>query len=312
MSSDTGARRGSPPPPTLPDEMPVLPRHVAMLLTLALIWSSAFFVNKIGVATLPPLALTGLRLTVGALVLGAAALLSGGFPRDRRVWAYAFWLALFGNSLPFFLVSWGVSGIPSGLAAILMAVMPLTTMVLSHFFTQGDRMHLRKVVGIAFGFAGVVVLVGPAALAGLGGAVAHELAAAGGATCYAVNVIVARNMPAAPLRQRAGATAVCAFLQIAPVVLWLAPPWTLAPAPEAIVAGLYLGLFPTAVATLVLFRLISEQRPSFVAFQNYLVPVFGVAWGAILLGETLAPEAFVALAMILTGIFVANRAARSG
>lgn len=299
------------PPPAPPqDEVPVLPRHVGMLLTLALVWGSSFVVTKIGVETLPALPLTTLRLGVGALVLVAAALLAGGLPRDRQVWIYAFWIALVGNALPFFLITWGVAGIASGLAAILMAVMPLTTMVLSHFFTQGDRMRPRKLVGIALGFAGVVVLVGPTALAGLGDELAHQLAAAGGAVCYAVTVIITRNMPAAPLRQRAGAVALLAFLQILPVCLWLAPPATLQPDATAIAAAVYLGLFPTALATLVLFRLISEQRPSFVAFQNYLVPVFGVAWGAALLGETLSLEAFAALGMILAGIFVANRAAR--
>lgn len=306
----------APPPGTGPtpgaslEDVPVLPRHVVMLLTLAMVWGSSFVVNKIGVENMPALPLTTLRLAVGAAALLAVALLAGGLPRDRRVWVYAFWIALVGNALPFFLVSWGVAGIPSGLAAILMAVMPLTTMVLSHFFTQGDRMRPRKLAGIALGFAGVVVLVGPTALAGLGDELAHQLATAGAAVCYALTVIITRNMPAAPLRQRAGAVQLLAFLQILPVCLWLAPPWHLTANLEAVAAAVYLGLFPTALATLVLFRLVSEQRPSFVAFQNYLVPVFGVAWGAALLGETLSLQAFAALAMILAGIFVANRAAR--
>lgn len=76
---------------------------------------------------------------------------------------------------------------------------------------------------------------------------------------------------------------------------------------EALWPAIYLGVFPTAVATLVLFKLASEREPSFIAFQNYLVPVFGVAWGAMLLDEVLSLKAIIALGLILFGIFIANR-----
>jgi drug/metabolite transporter (DMT)-like permease len=76
---------------------------------------------------------------------------------------------------------------------------------------------------------------------------------------------------------------------------------------ESLWPPVYLGLISTALATLILFKLLAEREASFVAFQNYLVPVFGVFWGALLLGEEVSLQAIAALGLILTGIFVANR-----
>ncbi|MGJ3258610.1 MAG: DMT family transporter [Rhodospirillales bacterium] len=286
---------------------PILPRHVILLFSLAMIWGTSFLVNKIGVQHMPPLPLTAVRLIAAAGTMIVVVAIAGSrYPWGREIWAYCFVLAFFGNSLPFFMISWGVDGIDSGRAAILMAVMPLATLVLAHFFTPGDRLKPRKLVGIVFGFAGVVVLVGPAALKGLGGSLLHQLAVASGAICYAVSVIIVQRMPPAPLMGRAALTLVFAAIQTAPLAFWLSgwqmPVMTF----ESLWPPVYLGLLSTALATLILFKLLSEREASFVAFQNYLVPVFGVFWGALLLGEEVNLQAVASLCLILVGIYVAN------
>ncbi len=293
--------------PTENDYGPIRPRHVLMLLTLATVWGTSFMVIKIGVAHVSALDLTAMRLLVAAVaMLICAVFLRTALPTDRLTLAYCFALAMFGNSLPFFLISWGEEEIPSGLAAILMAVMPLTTLVLAHFFTAGDRLSPRKLLGIALGFVGVVVLVGPGVLSGLGDQVIRQLATAGGAICYAIAVIIAQRMPRTPMIGRAAVVLVFSALQTVPLSLYLLdggiPPMTF----DVLWPAIYLGLFPTAMATLVLFKLLSEREASFVAFQNYLVPVFGVLWGALLLGEVVTPQALAALSLILCGIFIAN------
>lgn len=290
---------------------PIRPRHVVMLLTLATVWGTSFLTIKIGVEHMSGLTLTAVRLFVAAIAMLAVALaMRTAWPAGREAWAYCFVLAFTGNSLPFFLISWGEERIASGLAAILMAVMPLTTLLLSHFLVAGDRLSGGKLVGVVLGFCGVVVLVGPAALAGLGGDVIHQMAVAGGAVCYAVSVIVIRRMPPAPIVGRAALVLLLSAAQVVPVALWMTggalPPITW----DAMWPPVYLGLFPTAMATLVLFKLSTEREPSFIAFQNYLVPVFGVIWGAVLLGETVTVQAMAALGLILCGIFVANRQRR--
>ncbi len=290
---------------------PILPRHIILLICLAMIWGTSFLVMKIGVQHIPALPLTAVRLIAAAVTMVLAAfILRKRYPVGREAWGYCFALAFFGNSLPFFLISWGIEGIASGRAAILMAVMPLATLVLAHFFSRGDRLKVQKLIGIALGFGGVVVLVGPSAFSGLGGGLLHQLAVASGAICYAISVIIVQRMPPAPMMGRASLTLIFAALQTVPVALYLSG-WTLPVMTlESLWPPLYLGIISTALATLILFKLLSEREASFVAFQNYLVPVFGVFWGALLLDEVVSLQAVAALLLILFGIFIANRQRR--
>ncbi len=282
-------------------------RHLALLFFLASIWGSSFMAIKVGVETIPPLTLAAGRIALAALVLWGFALLKGeSLPRGGRIWLYCFFIGVMGNCLPFALINWGEVKIDSGLAAILMAVMPLAVVVMAHFFTVGDRMTPAKLAGVVLGFGGVVLLVGPEALKGLGGDIWRQLAASAGAVSYAVAAILARNMPSAPLIARSAAVMIMASLVIAPLALVFDAPWTLTPSTDALIAGAYLGLFPTALATIVLFHLLRIRSASFIAPVNYLIPVFGVLWGLFVLGEEVSPRAVVALSVVLVGMAVAQ------
>ncbi len=282
-------------------------RHLALLFLLASIWGSSFMAIKIGVETIPPLTLAAARVMLATVVLWGFARLRGeGLPRGGRIWFYCFLLGVIGNGLPFALINWGEERIDSGLAAILMAVMPLATVVMAHFFTVGDRMTPVKLAGVVIGFGGVVVLVGPEAGKGLGGDVWRQLAVSGGAVSYAVAAILARNMPPAPLIARSAAVMIVASLVMAPLALAFEAPWTLSPSLDALLAGAYLGLIPTALATIILFHLLRSRPASFIAPINYLIPVFGVLWGVLVLGEGVSPRAATALAVILAGMAIAH------
>ena len=155
---------------------------------------------KVGVETIPPLTLAAVRVILAAVILYGATLLRGErLAGGLRFWTFCFLLGVIGNGLPFTLIGWGEQRISSGLAAILMSVMPLATVVMAHFFTTGDRVTPAKFAGVVIGFGGIVVLVGPEALKGLGSDLWRQLAVGGGALCYAVAVILARNTPPAPL-----------------------------------------------------------------------------------------------------------------
>jgi drug/metabolite transporter (DMT)-like permease len=282
-------------------------RHLALLFLLALIWGSSFMAIKVGVETIPPLTLAAARVMLATVVLWGFARLRGeALPRGGRIWLYCFLLGVIGNGLPFTLINWGEERIDSGLAAILMAVMPLATVVMAHFFTVGDRMTPVKLAGVVIGFGGVVILVGPEAVKGLGGDVWRQLAVSGGAVSYAIAAILARNMPPAPLIARSAAVMIVASLVMAPLAMVFEAPWTLSPSPGAVLAGAYLGLIPTALATIILFHLLQSRSASFIAPINYLIPVFGVLWGVVVLGEGVSPRAATALAVILAGMAIAH------
>ena len=282
-------------------------RQFGWLFLLSLIWSSSFMTIKVGVGSIPPVTLAACRVVVAAVVLyGFVRMQGAALPRGTRFWTYCVLIGVIGNGLPFTLINWGEEHVDSGLAAILMSIMPLATVVLAYFFADGERMTRGKLIGVVIGFCGVIILVGPEALKGLGGDAWRQLAVAAGAFSYGVAMILARNMPPAPLIARSAAVMIVASVIMAPLALAIDAPWRLRPDDAAIAAALYLGLFPTAFATIIFFYLVQTAGPSMVALVNYLIPVLGVGWGAVVLDEQVTAEAVAALVVILAGIAIAQ------
>ena len=280
-------------------------RSILLLITLATIWSSSFTVVKVAVETVPPITLATLRIILAAIVLYAYMRSKGlRIPKSPQFWKSAVMVAFFGNCLPFTLIGWGQLTIDSGLAAILMAVMPLSTLLLLHIFTGNERLTVLKLIGIGTGFMGVVVLVGPEALKGLGGDLVAQLAVAGGAICYAIASTSATHMPPMHPAERGAPVMILAAVMFIPVSLWVDQPWTLKPDMISVTAAVYLGLFPTALATIIYFHLISARGATFIALNNYMVPALGVIWGWLFLHETVSSQSLIALALILAGIAI--------
>jgi drug/metabolite transporter (DMT)-like permease len=186
-----------------------------------------------------------------------------------------------------------------------MGLMPLTTMVLAHFFVRGERLNAIKAAGFLLGFGGLVVLVGPTALLqlrGEGSELWHQLAVLGGAVCYAINAILARHRPAAdPLVAAAGVTLMGSLVMLP--IGGPAAPAELAVVPAGpLIAMLALAVIATGIATVVFLKLVTIAGPSFTSFINYLIPVWALLMGVVFLGERPGLQAILALALILSGI----------
>jgi drug/metabolite transporter (DMT)-like permease len=280
--------------------------HWLLLFALVAMWGSAFMMTGIAVRGFTPPTLVAIRLVIAAILLGGLVLLSGrAFPASRRFWLSSLAISLAGNCVPFWLISFGQQRIDSGLAGILMGIMPLTTMLLAHFFVRGERLNGTKAGGFLLGFVGLIVLIGPDALLqlrGEGTALIYQLAVLGGAVCYAINAIVARHRPPAdPLVAAAGVMLMGSLVMLP--IGGPAAPEQLASAPAVPFAAMIaLALIATAIATVVFLKLVAVAGPSFTSFINYLIPVWALLMGMIFLGEEPQPTTFVALVLILAGI----------
>ncbi|MGF1546654.1 MAG: DMT family transporter [Thiotrichales bacterium] len=286
------------------------PTDWVMLLALTAMWGTAFLLTKVAVTALPPDWVVFGRLAIASVLLLPAALWWAQTGRGgARLWVFLVLIALFGNALPFSLITWGQQRIDSGLAGILMAVMPLFTLGLAHFFVPNERLTRYRVGGFALGFAGIVVLTGPEALTRSTGRSAEllaMLAVLGGAVCYAVSAILSRLRPASEAVHAAAATTALATLMMLPLTRFDA---ALAGADlplDAVLAVAALGVFSTAVAAVVYFRLIHSAGPSFVSQLNYLIPLWAVALGIAFLGERPQPNHLYALGLILSGILLTH------
>ncbi|MEO1613533.1 MAG: DMT family transporter, partial [Pseudomonadota bacterium] len=201
----------------------------ALLILLGIIWGSSFMLTNIAVREFPPMTLAALRLALAALLIGAVAMAAGArLPRSRRLWAFALASAIIGNVLPFWLISWSQQHIPSALSGLLMAPMPLISLLLAHFLVSGERMNLPRVIGFCAGFAGIVVLIGPGALALIGGggglAQLGQLASLGAMLGYAVNGIVVKRAAAPDALGISVAILVLSALIAAPLAFALETP----------------------------------------------------------------------------------------
>jgi drug/metabolite transporter (DMT)-like permease len=283
-------------------------RDWTLLAALVAMWGSAFMFIKLGVATVPPATLVASRLVLGAALLYAVMRMRGiALPPPGSRWLPFAVLAIVGNSVPFYLISWGQQFIDSALAGILMAVMPLTTLLLAHFFVAGERLTANRLLGFSVGFAGIVVLMGPAALAGLGINVTAQAAVLAGALCYAANSIMSRRLIATDFLVASTAVLIVASLMIVPLALLIDRPWALAPSLGSAAAIVWLGVGPTALATLLYFRLIAAAGPTFMSLVNYLSPMVALVVGITMLGEQPGTTAVAGLGMILLGIALSRR-----
>lgn len=280
----------------------------ARLALTATVWSSSFAFIKLAVVGLPPATLVAVRLMLTALpLLIFLHAIGERLPRSWATWRILLVLGAIGYATPFTLVAWSEVRIDSGLAALIMGVTPAVTLLIAHHFAHGEKMTWRKFLGLGMGFLGLVVLVGPTALAGLGGEATAQIAAALAAVFYAATTVYARrqHLHLSPNVIAVG-TVLSGAAWILPVSLIFDRPWTLSPSETAIQSAILLAFVPTATGTILQFRLIARTSATFAAGVNYLVPVLGFVLGAVFLGESPKPNTLAALVLIVASIIVTN------
>jgi len=210
--------------------------------------------------------------------------------------------ALFGNSIPFALISWGQVKVDAGLTAILMAVMPLMTVLLAHVTTTDEKMNRYKLLGVLCGLLGVVVLMGWDQLGKLGESMLRQYAIALAALCYAINAIITKHLTEVPRLPMMCALMLVGTGLLLPFTLWIEQPWNATLEVKSTAAIIALALGPTALATLIILNIIDRQGASFLSQINFLVPLSGVLMARLFLDETLPTSAWVALFIIMVGI----------
>jgi drug/metabolite transporter (DMT)-like permease len=302
---------------TVAAQRPMTAREWGLLALLSLLWGGSFFFVAVAVKELPPLTLVSLRVGLAAALLWASAPLIGvSPPRSMRAVAALAALGFGNNALPFTLIAWGQTHLPSGLASILSAATPLFTVLAAHVLTAEEKLSGVKLFGTVAGMAGVAWLIGPDVLRG--GATTHvwaELAVLAAALCYALSAIFARRMRflgLEPIDVAAGqATAATIFL--APLALAIDRPWSLPMPSEAVVGSvLAIAALSTALAYVVYFRILAGAGATNVLLVTLLVPATSVILGALFLRERLMAHQFFGFALIALGLaFIDGRLPRA-
>ncbi len=291
-----------------------------LLIALGVIWGSSFLFTRIAVQELPPVTVVGLRIGLAACVIWVIAKAMGAKPPSlsqpagRRLWLFALGAALTSNVLPFLLISWGQLHIPSALSGLLMAPMPLMSLALSHFLVAGERMTPGRFIGFAIGFAGVVYLIGTEAAAQLGRgdilALVAQIGTLGAAFCYGVSSIILKRAEAPDALGISAVILTIAAAITVPLGLLTNDADITKTSWGVLAAIISLGVGSTALAQIMLQKIIQLAGPPFLSLVNYQVPLWAVVFGVVFLGENLPSSFWIALTMILIGIAVAQLAGR--
>lgn len=279
-------------------------RDVAELVALAALWGAAFLFMRVAVPAFGPIVLAGLRVAGAALLLVPLLIARDQWPDLRRHWRPIAVVGLTNSALPFLCLAYAALSLNAGLSSILNSASPLFAAVIAWAWLA-DRMTPARVVGLALGFAGVVWIAGAR----------HSVAADGSAWAIAACVLAAacygfsssftkRHLTGvAPLAVAAGSQLAAALVLACPAILaWPAA----APAATAWLMAAGLAFFCTGLAYILYFRLIANAGPVNAIAVTFLVPLFAVLWGGILLGETMTLGLAIGCAVIFLGTALAT------
>ncbi len=282
--------------------------HWLLIAYLSVAWGFAFYLIAIGLRSFPPITLVTLRLIIGAAALYGIMRWQGlSLPREPIWWWYFSLLSLMGNLLPFSLISWAEVRIPSSQAGLIMALMPISTMVLAHYFVAHEKLTPRRIAGVTLGFAGVTVLVGDQALSGIGGeGIWAQLACVLATFAYAVNTVYTKRLPKINGLVVGAGSLIAGSIIFIPVSLLVDQPWNLAMTMESWLAISALGLLSTGLATWIFFVVVSDCGPNFMSIINYIIPAISFAAGVTLLSEPADLSKFVGLIAVCVGIAISQ------
>ena len=292
---------------TAPDRAPLsswLPGYLA----LAFVWGSSFLFIKVGVRELHPLYVTLGRVASGALVVLLVLLVTRTkLPRDPKVWGH---LAVTGAlaALPFTLFGYGEQRISSVLAGIWNATTPLFVLPIGALVFGTERMTLRRVAGVLFGFVGVLVVLG--VWQGVGGVqLTGQLMCLSAAVCYGVVIPYQRKflsgVPGSGVPAGQLLMATLMLLIVAPLIAGPPPaPATLSP--DVIGSVLALGALGTGLAFVLNFRVIRYAGANTSASVTYLSPIVATLIGLVVLGERISWYQPVGAAIVLGGVAVSQ------
>ncbi len=278
-----------------------------VFLALGLMWGSSYLFIKLAVDDFGTFTLVSLRLLVGAALLWIVIRVAHQpLPRERRMYGHLLVMAIVNITIPFLLITWAEQSVDSSLAAILTSPVPLFAIILSAVFLADEPMRVNGVAGLIVGFIGVIIITSPG-LTGGNSSVTGEIALLGAAFSYAVGAVYSRrNVRGLPPMVPAVFQVTFAAILVTTLALLFEHPWTATPDAEAIVSILWLGIFGSGIAYLLVFRLFSNWGATRTTLIAYVIPPVGIILGFLVLDEPIDARILFGTALVVAGVGLVN------
>jgi len=281
-----------------------------LLILLSFIWASAFFNIKIATYSYGPLTIAFLRIFFGAIPVILLC-----YFKKIKIEAFSkdwYWFALIGIVnlvIPFFLIAYGVQKVQSNLAAILMASTPLSASLLAHFFTKNEKINLIKSFGVLIGFSGIVFLFFDNILINKNN-FSSALLILCGSTFYVIGGLLTLKISNKKNENVTASILIWGSLVLLPISFFIEQPWNLSPRLDSTLSLIYLGVFSTGVAWLLRFYILKHNGLVFQAQVAYLIPIFGVILGFLILNEEITSKVIISLLTVIAGIYIVKKGSK--
>ena len=239
---------------------------VSRLVFVGAVWGGAFLFISIALQDFGPVSIATWRVTLGAAVLIVIALVIGQkLPTGTRNWRLIFIVGFLNSAVPFFLISWGQQYISSADSALLVAMGTFVSLLLSHFTSADERINRSRVVGVAVGFAGVLVLVFWDLVESGTGNLWGQLAVMAAGCSYATSAVISRRLTHLPMISTSAVTLASACVYMVPLAFLLEDPLPADVAGSSIIALVYLGVMATPLGFTVRFFIIRANGAVFMS-----------------------------------------------
>jgi len=282
-------------------------KDLLLLLLLGLIWGSSFFNIKIATYSYSPFTLALIRVVFASIPLFLLCKYKGikieAFSKNWEPYAL---IGLCNITIPFTLIAIGTANINSYLAAMLMSTTPMSGSILAHFFTKNEKISLLKSVGILIGFSGIVFLFFDKLIITENNFI-YALVTILGSTFYSIGGILTLRLKTKGNENVTTSTTLWSVIFLLPLSIFIETPWELSPSLESTLALLYLGVVATGLAWLIRFRILTVNGLVFQTQVAYLIPIFGVLFGYLLMDEIITWRVIVSLVIIIIGIYIVKK-----
>lgn len=291
--------------------LPATPAFVlGHLAVCSLAWGSSFLFIKLIGAGVSPIVLAAMRGILASIAVGLALLAMRQIPLPRTgeviPWAI---IGLLNGAIPNTLVAYAMQRMDSGPAVLIQSIGPLLTAIAAHMLFAEERLNARSLLGVAVGFCGVALLIGPEAMAGAATFTA-TLAMLGVALCYTIGNLYTRNLRHHdPMRLAMGQQFFSAIFAGAAALI-IGGTAAFAAVPQYGLALVALSVLCTALPIAVFYRLIVRAGPTRAALTGYTVPAVAVAVGALVLNERLTLWQAAGGLTVLAGVYLVATAKR--
>lgn len=279
-----------------------------LLTLLAIIWGSSFFNIKIATYSYEPYTLALVRVIFASLPLVVLCLIRNikiqAFSKNWKVYAL---VGLCNITIPFSLIAIGTAKVDSYLAAILMSTTPITGSILAHFFTKDEKITFFKTIGILIGFLGVVFLFSDDLIINNTNYF-FAITILIGSTFYSISgILILKKLKNSGNMNVTTSTIIWSVIFLIPLSFILEDPFNSNPTIESTLSLIYLGVVATGIAWWLRFKILARNGLVFQTQVAYLIPIFGVIFGYLILNEQITWKVITSLIIIIFGIYIVKR-----